>query len=99
MGAVSSILFHRRRCHAVCPIGYELYAHTSESCFRLTRLLSLLTYRINYRHFEDDNNPRVIKESGFRHLDRVVDLCAKHHIYTVIDLHAAPGGRLGNSFI
>jgi aryl-phospho-beta-D-glucosidase BglC (GH1 family) len=38
-------------------------------------------------------NPRVIKESGFKHLDRVIDLCAKHKIFTVIDLHAAPGGE------
>lgn len=38
-------------------------------------------------------NPRVIKEEGFKHLDRVIDLCAKHGIYTIIDLHAAPGGQ------
>ena len=34
-----------------------------------------------------------IKPDGFRHLDRVIDLCARHGIYTVIDLHAAPGGQ------
>lgn len=49
--------------------------------------------QINYRHFEDDANPRVIKEYGFRHLDRVIDICTKHQIYTVIDLHALPGGE------
>ena len=49
--------------------------------------------QINYRHFEDDLNPMVIKKSGFKHLDRVIDICTKHKIYTVIDLHALPGGR------
>jgi len=64
--------------------------------------------QINYRHFEDDMNPRVFKPEGLKHLDRVIDLvgsekcpggrpadvqCAKHGIYTVIDLHAAPGGQ------
>lgn len=49
--------------------------------------------QINYRHFEDDANPRVIKESGFKHLDRVINICTKHQIYTVIDLHALPGGE------
>ncbi|BEI81547.1 hypothetical protein CcaverHIS002_0207070 [Cutaneotrichosporon cavernicola] len=48
---------------------------------------------VNYRHFEDDLEPRVLKPDGFRHLDRVVDLCARHGIYTVIDLHALPGGQ------
>lgn len=38
-------------------------------------------------------NPGVFKREGLKHLDRVIDLCAKHGIYTVIDLHAAPGGQ------
>lgn len=53
--------------------------------------LNLLRLPVNYRHFEDDMNPFVIKESGFKHLDRVINLCAKHEIYTIIDLHALPG--------
>jgi aryl-phospho-beta-D-glucosidase BglC (GH1 family) len=36
-------------------------------------------------------NPGVIMEEGFEHLDRVIELCAKYQIYTVIDLHALPG--------
>ena len=72
-----------------------------------TRLIRSL--EINYRHFEDDLNPRVFKKEGFKHLDRVVNLvrlgylgeldheltkaqCAKYRIYSIIDLHAAPGG-------
>jgi len=38
-------------------------------------------------------NPRVLKEFGFKHLDRVIDICAKHGIYTILDLHTAPGGQ------
>jgi endoglucanase len=53
--------------------------------------LNLVRIPINYHLFEDDMNPRVIKEGAFEHLDRVIDLCAKHHIYTIIDLHALPG--------
>jgi len=47
----------------------EYFASLGLNCLRLP---------FNYRHFEDDMNPRVLKESGFKHLDRVVDLCAKH---------------------
>ncbi len=53
--------------------------------------LNLVRIPINYHLFEDDMNPGVIKESAFEHLDRVIDLCAKHHLYTIIDLHALPG--------
>ena len=38
-------------------------------------------------------NPRVLKEEGFKWLDRVVELCAAQGIYTIIDLHAAAGGQ------
>jgi hypothetical protein len=35
--------------------------------------------------------PFELKEEGFRILDRVIDRCARHNLYTVIDLHALPG--------
>ncbi|ORX40964.1 glycoside hydrolase superfamily [Kockovaella imperatae] len=62
----------------------KLYAELGLNCLRLP---------VNYRHFEDDMNPRVFKKEGLKHLDRVIDICAKYGIYTVIDLHAAPGGQ------
>jgi len=53
--------------------------------------LNLIRIPINYRHFEDDMNPGVIKEEAFAYLDNVIQLCAKYKIYTIIDLHALPG--------
>ena len=38
-------------------------------------------------------NPHVLKQEGFKHLDRVIDLCAQQGIYTLLDLHTAPGGQ------
>ncbi|HVU78474.1 MAG TPA: cellulase family glycosylhydrolase [Gaiellaceae bacterium] len=46
---------------------------------------------LNYRHFEDDLAPFELKERGFDLLARAVERCARHGIYTVLDLHAAPG--------
>lgn len=46
---------------------------------------------VNYRHFEDDQRPFVLKEEGFRHLDRAVTAGAKHGLYSIIDLHSAQG--------
>ncbi|KIW93864.1 uncharacterized protein Z519_05179 [Cladophialophora bantiana CBS 173.52] len=69
--------------------------HFTEADARFFASLKLNCIRLpfNYRHLEDDMNPRVLKESGFKHLDRVIDLCAKHQIYTILDMHTAPGGQ------
>jgi endoglucanase len=48
---------------------------------------------VNYRHFESDTRPFEYLHEGFRHLDRVIDICAAHGIYSVIDLHAVPGSQ------
>jgi aryl-phospho-beta-D-glucosidase BglC (GH1 family) len=48
---------------------------------------------VNYKHFEDDAHPFVIKEEGFRHLDRAIATCAAHGIFSIIDLHAVPGSQ------
>ena len=38
-------------------------------------------------------HPFVLRETGFKHLDRVIEICARHEIYTILDLHAAPVTR------
>jgi endoglucanase len=48
---------------------------------------------VNYRHWEDDARPGEIAEGGFAHLDRAIDACAEAGLYTVVDLHAAPGAQ------
>jgi endoglucanase len=53
--------------------------------------LNCVRIPVNYRHFEDDDRPFEIKESGFAELDRVIDILAAHGLYSIIDLHALPG--------
>lgn len=55
--------------------------------------LNLVRIPVNYRRFEDDMNPGVIREEAFKYLDKVIELCAKNQIYTIIDLHALPGAQ------
>lgn len=70
------------------------YFFTEEDAVLFASLgLNCLRLPFNYKHFEDDLQPGIIKEEGYKHLDRVVDLCAKHGIYTILDLHAVPGGQ------
>ena len=48
---------------------------------------------VNYRHWEEDARPGELDPRGFAHLDRAIDACAAAGLYTVIDLHAAPGAQ------
>jgi endoglucanase len=45
----------------------------------------------SYKYLERDDAPFEIVEEGFAYLDRLVDACAKHGIYTMLDLHTVPG--------
>jgi aryl-phospho-beta-D-glucosidase BglC (GH1 family) len=71
----------------------EYFFQEEDAKFFKSLGLNCIRLPFNYRHFEDDLNPRVLKEEGFRHLDRVIDLCAQQGIYTILDLHAAAGGQ------
>ncbi|KAH7121294.1 cellulase [Dendryphion nanum] len=64
-----------------------------DAAFLASLGLNTIRIPINYRHFEDDLNPGVYKSEGFRLVDRVVDACAKHGLYVILDLHTAPGGQ------
>jgi len=47
----------------------------------------------NYRHFESDLAPGQWLEGGFRRLEEAVNLCRKHNLWVLLDLHAAPGAQ------
>jgi len=71
---------------------YLEYFFTTEDVKFIRSLgLNLVRLPFNYQHFEDDMNPMVIRESGWRSLDRVINICAENEIYTILDLHAAAG--------
>lgn len=93
---------HRRAMRRV--LGDEQYARfferLSSSFFgpadaALLAELGLNSVRIpfNYRHFEDDARPFELKEEGFARLDAAVQACAAQGLYTILDLHAAPGAQ------
>ena len=81
------------------PQKYELFFDRfltyffteADAAFIKSLGLNLVRIPVNYRHFEDDDAPFVIKPAGFAYLDRVVEACAQQGIYTIIDLHAVPG--------
>jgi endoglucanase len=79
------------RCELFFDRFLEHFFTEEDARFIRSLGLNLLRLPLNYRHLEDDMRPLEIKEDGFKHLDRAVELCARHEIYTIIDLHALPG--------
>jgi len=57
--------------------------------------MNVIRNELNYRQFEDNANPFVYKESGFKELDRQIALAKQQGLYTIIDLHVPPGGLQG----
>ncbi|KAF8241652.1 glycoside hydrolase [Wilcoxina mikolae CBS 423.85] len=74
----------------------EYYFTESDAKFYKNLGLNCIRVPFNYRHFEDDMNPGVLKPDGFKWLDRIVNLCAELGIYTILDLHTVPGGHNGD---
>ena len=83
-------------------LGMELYARLSarlldafygerDAAYLASLGLNCARIPINYRHFEDDQAPFRLMKDGLRSLDRVIEINARHGIYSIIDLHAAQG--------
>ena len=74
---------------------YEYFWTEKDAVFFKEELkLNCLRIPFNYRHFIDDEDDMFkINPNGFKLLDRLVDTCSKHGIYTILDLHAVPGGQ------
>ncbi|KAJ3533118.1 hypothetical protein NM208_g8132 [Fusarium decemcellulare] len=70
-----------------------LYHFFTEDDAKFLQTLGINSLRLafSYKHFEDDMNPRQLKDGGFKHLDRAIDICSSHGIYTILDMHTAPG--------
>ncbi|MGO4750955.1 glycoside hydrolase family 5 protein [Streptomyces sp. 2MCAF27] len=71
----------------------SMFFADADAALLASKGLNCLRLPVNYRHFEDDARPFGIREEGFTHLDRVVELCGRHGIYTIIDLHSLPGAQ------
>src|SRR4051794_8241073 len=62
----------------------QLLAELGVNCVRLP---------VNQRAFERDDAPFELREEGFLRLDAAIRTLAESGIYSVIDLHAVPGGQ------
>lgn len=73
---------------------YDYFWTESDAVFFKSLGLNCLRIPFNYRHFlNDEGDLFEINPKGFERLDKIVDTCSKHGIYTVLDLHSVPGGQ------
>ncbi|MFG6503274.1 glycoside hydrolase family 5 protein [Microbacterium sp. P05] len=71
----------------------DVFFTDADARFLQTLGLNSVRIPLNYRHFEDDAEPFVIRSEAFDRLDRVVETCARYGIYVILDLHALPGAQ------
>jgi PKD repeat protein len=67
-------------------VSPEDFANISAIGFNSIRM------EMNYKTFEDDANPGVFKEDGWRWLDRVIQLAKDAGLTVLLDMHAPQGG-------
>ncbi|CUM65823.1 uncharacterized protein PRCAT00003472001 [Priceomyces carsonii] len=73
---------------------YEYFWTEEDAIFVKQQNLNCIRIPFNYRHFLDDDGDLFnVNPIGFKRLDRIVETCAKHGIYTILDLHSTPGGQ------
>ncbi|KAF4458224.1 endoglucanase family 5 glycoside hydrolase [Fusarium albosuccineum] len=65
----------------------------SDAAYFASLGLNCIRIPFNYRHLMDDQDPDNLKKEGFDLLDKYVEICGRHNLYVVLDMHAVPGGQ------
>lgn len=69
----------------------DYFLAEEDLAFIRARGANVVRLPLNYRHFESDRKPFRYLEPGFERLNQVIEWCAKHDLYAILDLHAAQG--------
>lgn len=48
---------------------------------------------LDYRLFEDDDNPKVLRKDAFKWTDRCIQMANRHGVYVILDMHGLQGGQ------
>ncbi len=75
----------------------EAYWFTDDDArFLADHGLNVVRLPVNYRHLERDDAPLHFLDSGFASLDRALDICERHGLYVILDLHSVQGWQNGD---
>lgn len=70
---------------------YKTYFQDQDAAAMKAMGCNAIRIPFNYRVFENDLQPYVYSPEPFAYMDYVVEVCARHGIYSVIDYHAVQG--------
>lgn len=68
----------KEKCEYFFDKFLEYFFTEKDAQFLASLGFNSLRLPLNYHHFEDDMDPMVIKEEGFKHVDRVIELVLTH---------------------
>jgi aryl-phospho-beta-D-glucosidase BglC (GH1 family) len=55
--------------------------------------LNCIRVPFSYRQFVDDADSTILRFDSFKLLDNIVNICERHELYVILDLHSVPGGQ------
>ncbi|MBO0933111.1 glycoside hydrolase family 5 protein [Fibrella aquatilis] len=67
--------------------------HNEQDFARLQQSgLNCVRFYLNYRYFEDDNQPYVYRQAGWDWLDQNIAWAKKYGVYLILNMHVPQGG-------
>jgi endoglucanase len=73
---------------------YHPSLHHTEIDFERVEALGMnaIRFYLNYKTFEDDQNPFVYKQDGWNWLDQNIQWAKSHNIFLILNMHVPQGG-------
>lgn len=70
---------------------YEYFLGEKDIEFMKSLGMNCIRIPMNYRQFESDDNPGNYNTNAVKRLDNMVEICKKHDMYIILDMHAVQG--------
>ncbi len=71
----------------------EQFFTDADAAWLQARGFNLLRVPFNQNRLEDPNHPGRYDKAALARIDRLIERCARHGIYVLLDLHAVTGGQ------
>lgn len=76
----------------------EQYFQDADAAWLQARHYNLLRVPLSQNRLEDPNHPGMYDTAALARLDRLIERCARHGIWVLLDLHAVTGGQARENY-
>lgn len=80
-----------RKYHAFWDTFMESFVADEDFAYMRRLGFNMVQLPFNWHHFSSQRASAAFEQRGLEHMDRFVRLCAKHGMYVLLGMHAAPG--------